>query len=155
MKSAHFFHNRQINYLLTLLLLVPALDLLWTQMQAAPTATDCIAQTEIPQAECETLVALYNSTDGPNWSNNFGWNVTDTPCSWYGVTCSGERVQDLYLVHNGLSGTIPDLSALTGLQEPGLNDNQLSGDGDLYYRYPTDMERYRLHSGWRLLWRVG
>ena len=33
----------------------------------------CTIQTEIPQAECEALVALYNSTDGDNWTDNDGW----------------------------------------------------------------------------------
>jgi hypothetical protein len=33
----------------------------------------CASVTEIPEAECEALVALYISTNGPGWSNNSGW----------------------------------------------------------------------------------
>ncbi|MEN8220437.1 MAG: hypothetical protein ABFS56_29630, partial [Pseudomonadota bacterium] len=55
----------------------------------AQAATDCAAVTEIPSTECQALIALYNSTDGANWSNKTGWNLTNTPCSWYGIQCSG------------------------------------------------------------------
>jgi len=63
------------------------LAFLWSPLTQA--ATDCAVVTEIPVAECETLIALYNNTDGEHWSDNTGWNVTNTPCSWYGITCNG------------------------------------------------------------------
>jgi hypothetical protein len=31
------------------------------------------AQAQIPTAERDALIALYNSTDGANWSNNSNW----------------------------------------------------------------------------------
>jgi len=40
---------------------------------------DCSSITEIPQGECQALVALKNSTDGPNWTDNSGWLQTNTP----------------------------------------------------------------------------
>ena len=84
--------------------------------------------TEIPQSEYEALVALYNSTDGANWSNNSGWLETNTPCNWYGVTCSAGHVTGLSLGLNQLSGSIPpELGNLTNLQSLFLNQNQLSG----------------------------
>ncbi len=48
----------------------------------------CSSVTEIPVTECQELVTLYNSTNGANWTNNTGWLSTNTPCSWYGITCS-------------------------------------------------------------------
>jgi len=73
--------------------------------------------------ECEALVALYNSTDGPNWSdssinniNNWdhsinNWNVTNTPCSWKDVTCEAGQVLSIQRFDMQLTGTIPpDLS---------------------------------------------
>jgi hypothetical protein len=42
----------------------------------APTAFSCDVVTDIPKAECEALVALYNSTNGANWANKSGWLVT-------------------------------------------------------------------------------
>jgi len=70
-------------------------------------ATDCAVVTEIPTVECEALIALYDSTDGENWRNNTGWNVTNTPCSWRGITCDGGHVTILSLSSNRLSGSIP------------------------------------------------
>jgi len=94
----------------------------------AQAATDCAAVTEIPSTECEALITLYNSTDGDNWTDNSGWNVTNTPCSWYKVTCSGGDVEQLDLSDNQLSGTIPaELGNLTRLTSLDLNSNQLSG----------------------------
>jgi len=98
---------------------------------AAPTRPaqfDCGNVTEIPQTECEALVALYESTDGDNWNDNTGWLATNTPCSWFGVTCGDGNVTRLNLSNNQLSGPLPpkigNLAALTRL---GLWDNQLSG----------------------------
>jgi Leucine-rich repeat (LRR) protein len=82
-------------------------------------ATDCAVVTEIPSTECEVLIALYNSTNGDSWKNHNGWNETNTPCSWYGVTCNGGHVSEIRLYNNELGGTIPpelgNLSDLTHL----------------------------------------
>ena len=46
-------------------------------------------ETSFPELDDRAaLMALYNSTDGPNWTNNTGWGKGD-PCdsAWYGVTC--------------------------------------------------------------------
>ncbi len=51
------------------------------------------AQAQIPTAERDALIALYNSTDGANWSNNNNWlGAVDTECTWSGVTCGGGLV---------------------------------------------------------------
>ena len=88
----------------------------------------CDTVNEIPRAECEALVALYESTDGDNWANNTGWLDTNTPCSWYGVLCSAGHVRQLILDHNQLAGSIPpELGNMTDLQYLLLYTNQLSG----------------------------
>jgi len=101
------------------------------ELTATTTGTAlCATQSDILPAECETLAALYTSTNGPGWTDaaTNNWFVTTTPCSWTGVTCGGGRVTEIIRTNQNLLGTIPDLSALTGLQRLRLNKNQLSGN---------------------------
>ncbi|RPI90039.1 MAG: hypothetical protein EHM40_19395, partial [Chloroflexi bacterium] len=93
---------------------------------------DCADVTEIPQAECEALAALYNSTNGAGWTNHTDWLETGTPCSWYGVWCSppgsNRHVTSLHLSANNLVGNIPaSIDDLPGLQYFTADNNQLSG----------------------------
>ncbi|MEN8220849.1 MAG: Calx-beta domain-containing protein [Pseudomonadota bacterium] len=88
----------------------------------------CKKVTDIPKKECQTLVAFYNSTDGENWADNTGWNVTNSPCDWYGVSCQSGQVTGLALGNNNLKGSIlKKLSKLKKLEILLLNDNKLSG----------------------------
>ena len=75
------------------------------------------------------LVALYNATDGPNWSNNTHWGSNQQLSAWFGVTTdSGGRVTRVSLSENQLTETIPsELGNLTSLTELGLDGNQLTG----------------------------
>ena len=75
------------------------------------------------------LVALYNATDGPNWSTSANW-LSDRPLGeWYGVTTDGNgRISILILDENNLSGQIPsELGNLTNLKDMRLHENNLSG----------------------------
>jgi len=95
------------------------------QAQVTVYTFSCAIVTEIPEAECEALVAFYNSTDGENWYNhNSGWNVTNTPChwgqaGWSGVTCENGHVSSIDSSEHidGMSGPIPpEIGNLTRLQ---------------------------------------
>ena len=73
------------------------------------------------------LVALYNATDGANWTNNTNW-LSDEPLSeWHGVTASNGWVTGLRLANNQLTGSIPtQLGSLSNLSRLILDGNQLT-----------------------------
>ena len=77
----------------------------------------------------EALVALYNATDGPNWTNNENWLSAEPVGTWYGITTDGGgRVTALSLAYNQLSGTLPtQLGNLTNLTELVFFSNNLTG----------------------------
>ncbi|MCE5257925.1 MAG: hypothetical protein LLG44_02570, partial [Chloroflexi bacterium] len=97
------------------------------------------AQSEIPTAEYDALVALYNSTGGAGWTNV--WSLpSDTPCSLYGVTCAGGHVTELALSSNSLVGQIPaDIGGLTYLATLDLAGNDLQGPVPLEFASLTNV----------------
>ena len=127
----------------------PDLELLWEQ--TAQNDAACLALKEQLEAELErevsicsnisesdsasaetnreALVALYNATGGPNWTNNADW-LSNTPVGeWHGVQAdSAGVVIALNLYSNGLRGEIPpELGQLSNLEVLSLYGNQLSG----------------------------
>ena len=76
------------------------------------------------------LIALYNATDGANWTDNTNWLSNKALSEWNGVSTDRyDRVTRLYLPENELSGEIPvELGGLAYLQELWLNHNMLSGE---------------------------
>jgi|GEM_PF-1846706 len=86
----------------------------------------CANPLGVPDSEYNALVALYNSTDGPNWTDNTNW-LTENP-DWYGVDITGGHVRSLNLCNNNLTGPIPgELGNLANLSTLSLYDNHLSG----------------------------
>jgi len=59
--------------------------------------------------ERSSLEAIYNKTDGQNWTNSAGWmNETVDHCQWYGITCNSDRnVTNIDLRDNNLAGQFP------------------------------------------------
>ena len=82
-----------------------------------------------PSMDRPILVALYNATNGPNWTNNTNWLSGAPLDQWHGVTTDDDgRVVTLDLSGNQLSGQMPpELGALANLAELSLYGNQLSG----------------------------
>ncbi len=75
------------------------------------------------------LMALYNSTDGANWTFKSNWGSTERLDIWHGVdTNTDGRVIEVVLSTNNLMGTLPaELGDLTSLTRLSLFSNRLSG----------------------------
>ena len=98
-----------------------------------PTATPTPAPTDTPTpatVDRAALVALYEATDGANWTSNDNWLSNRPIGEWYGVTTDRSgRVTELSLEINQLSGEIPaELGNLVNLELLSLSVNQLSGE---------------------------
>ncbi|MGE5123324.1 MAG: hypothetical protein ACM3H7_02315, partial [Acidobacteriaceae bacterium] len=88
----------------------------------------CADVSEIPQVECQALVALYNETNGPGWSESTNWVTTPTPSDWFGITVMNGHVTDIVIDNNQLVGAIPiEIGDLSNLLELNLSGNQLEG----------------------------
>lgn len=72
------------------------------------------------------LVALYNSTDGPNWINNDNW-LTGPLNTWYGIALNdSDRVSTISLSNNNLQGVLPEeLGTMSALTQLDLSSNSL------------------------------
>jgi len=73
------------------------------------------------------LVALYNATGGPNWTNP--WNLNAPITSWDGLEMSNEGcVTEIFLSENNLVGSLPpEIGNLLELRYLNLRVNKLSG----------------------------
>src|SRR5690606_10658926 len=87
------------------------------------------------QEEYDALIELYNSTGGPNWTNNSGWstanpNIIQDVSHWFGIATNAQGgVQFLSLPNNNLSGFLPDkLGDLVNLTDLNLRSNNIGGN---------------------------
>ena len=79
-------------------------------------------------AERAALVAIYDATDGDNWTENMNWKSQEPVGDWYGVTVENGVVTGLDLEFNNLRGVLPsEIGDLTSLEELRLNGNNLTG----------------------------
>ncbi len=87
----------------------------------------------LAQDEWSALASLYNATGGSAWTTKTGWDFSGsgpngTECGWYGITCdTTPHVIAIDLQNNNLIGTLPDLSAFSGLVTLGAVGNHLTG----------------------------
>ena len=99
----------------------------WLLEYPYATVPDSLA---IPDASGEkaALVALYEATNGANWTQSDNWLSEQPIATWYGVvTDERGHLTELRLSNTGLSGPITDLNALTNLTNLDLSHNQLRG----------------------------
>ncbi|MDM8568309.1 fibronectin type III domain-containing protein [Thiotrichales bacterium HSG1] len=103
----------------------------------------CFNVTEIPQAECYALVELYNDTGGNDWVDGDKWNLINNPCSWTGVYCTDRYVTAIERANKNLTGSLPDLRALTKLQNLDLSGNKLTGNISKLYNSASLQQEFR------------
>ncbi len=102
---------------------------------------------QVPQTERDALIALYNATDGPNWTNNTNWNTAETVDTWHGVVVVEGHVTELQLQSNQLVGPLPsDLENLINLRILNLYSNQLSGSVPLELSNLSDLISLSLYA---------
>ncbi|MTI25798.1 leucine-rich repeat domain-containing protein, partial [Fulvivirga kasyanovii] len=110
---------------------------------------------EIPDVyEIAALQELYESTDGPNWTNNAGWptdwsTITsiDQVVGWHGVTVENGDVTAIALSSNQLTGSLPaSIGSLRALKTLSLANNQLINGIPAEIRNLSNLETLTLFS---------
>lgn len=110
-----------------LFLLVSMLATAGNSLGAAVNCTDT-AVTGVPEAECNALVAIYDATDGANWTSSSNWKTDTNVDSWFGIGVSSGHVSFVILLNNNLTGSIPaGIGNLSQLYRLDLSNNNLSG----------------------------
>lgn len=79
---------------------------------------------QVPDAQRDRLMALYNALDGPNWIKGANWNTAEDISTWEGVTVTDEAITALSLNGFGLRGQLPpQIGELTALKTLNLGAN--------------------------------
>ncbi len=75
------------------------------------------------------LRALYESTDGTNWSNPWDFSIGQSYCNFHGITCDGlDQITEIRLIYNKLRGSLPsEMGMLSSLERIRLYDNSITG----------------------------
>ena len=92
------------------------------------------------------LVALYDATAGPDWTDRANWTSAAPLDAWHGVTTGADgRVTEIALPENNLAGTLPAaLGNLTRLRRLDLGGNRLGGSIPAELGNLTDLEELSL-----------
>ena len=101
-------------------------NLLFLLMTALSTTTTSYAQQPVNVQDSLALIDFYDSTNGPNWTQNRGWK-TGPVDTWYGVTVTEGRVTEIRIEENYVKGRIPEsFGNLTKLKSLDLNYGGIS-----------------------------
>ena len=94
----------------------------------ADPAVDAAAQGGV-DGDRAALVALYDATGGPDWTDGANWTSAEPIDAWHGVaTGTDGRVTEIALPENNLAGTLPAaLGNLTRLRRLDLGGNRFGG----------------------------
>lgn len=110
---------------------------------------------DVPQAEADSLILLYDNTAGDDWIDNTGWKTDPVVNNWFGVTVEGGHVTRINLSSNNLAGDLGSWTPLESLTYLELQKTSLSGDIS-GWTLPASLIRLYLHetsvsgdiSGW-------
>ncbi len=102
-------------------------------------------QTPINQTDSLALVAFYTATNGASWTNKTNWLIGKVE-TWYGVVVSDGRVTEINLPSNNLTGSLPNLSALTGLTKLAIPFNLVQNGIPATLNNLTSLEHLDLRS---------
>ena len=96
-----------------------------------------------PSPQRDALIALFDQTDGPNWTDSTNWKSLEPLDRWRGITVDGEgQVTELILENNNMIGAVPgqlgDLSKLKTLD--------LSFNAGLTGTIPVSVSRLNLET---------
>ena len=101
----------------------------WREAIEARGGTFRASSCEEHEGDREALVAFYDATGGPGWTDDTNWKSDEPLYTWLGVTTDADgRVAGLSLPDNELKGPIPAVLAdLANLRILRLSRNQFSG----------------------------
>ena len=106
---------------------------------------------DMSAADCNGLVALYNSAGGASRTNKTNWmfngdTTWTTACDWYGVSCAGGRVSAISLSSNNMGGTLPTLpaGAWTALTDINFATNNIGGSLPSAWSTLTAMRNFNI-----------
>jgi Leucine-rich repeat (LRR) protein len=81
---------------------------------------------QISQEEKNALLEFHKQTNGLDWINT--WNLNEDPSTWYGLRIVDNKVTEINLFRNNLSGTLPEsIGDLKHLNHLNLAFNSISG----------------------------
>jgi Leucine-rich repeat (LRR) protein len=92
----------------------------------------------LPASERAALIAIYNSTNGDNWTDNSGWKtpplhgdgfaMPGTEDNWHGIDVQSGHVRNINLYMNNTTGSLPpEVGDLTQLYYIGIEYSDISG----------------------------
>ena len=62
---------------------------------------------QVNKQDSLALIDLYKNTNGSNWYNQRNWLTSSPVSTWYGITVTNNRVTELNITGNNLTGSIP------------------------------------------------
>ena len=89
-----------------------------------------ISAAQVLEQDSLALVAIYNSTNGDEWTDNTNWLSDSSVSTWNGISVSiaDDRVTQIKLIDNNVTGTLPpEIGDLTAMSLLNLSNNPLTG----------------------------